>query len=119
MWKVTLLVCSGLMFIFWFITEITVSPVYNLILQYFEEEAALPIITQWAINARPYMVIMPVLWLVVSILLYVKLQSYAKPDRNERVTAHLAITLGIGFVMLGFFALAIVLALLKVSAITA
>jgi hypothetical protein len=106
------------MFLFWFISEVSISPAFNLLLHYFDGEASLPIITQWAINARPYLVVVPLLWLLVTILLYVKLRPYAKSDRNESVTAYLTITLGVGFAILGFYCLAIVLMLLKVSAIT-
>ena len=119
MWRVTLTLTSILMFVFWFIAETIISPTYNLLARFAEAKAALPIVTQWAFVLRPYLVLIPIAWLIISLLLAIKLKPYSKPERNELVTTYLSMTLVLGFVMTGFFILAAVLAVLKMGAITA
>ena len=54
------------MFLFWLACWIAITPAYNHFFQYGEPGSILPQLTELAIDARVYMLLIPVLWVIIS-----------------------------------------------------
>ena len=115
MWILILAGNSLIMSLLWVLSEIAVTPAYNLMVQYADSHLALPILTDWAFQFRPYGRMFPLIWAALTVLWGWRACSMPKQERGEWLMAHLSITLSVGLMQLAFFVLAGILPILKIG----
>lgn len=77
---------------------------------------AMPVVTFLAIQVRPFFWIVPLIWAVLTFLFGKWISKKPEDKRNAYLTAHLSVTLCLGFAMLIFFSIAGILPILKIGA---
>jgi len=117
MWKATLFCNTILLALLWFLSYVIITPAYNRLVQYSEAAMDVPILTGFAMRMQDISGIIPLSWLICSIIFGKLLFRQSENKRNEWVTTHTSITLCIGLTMLLFFSTAAILPILKFGAI--
>lgn len=117
MWIFTLVSNTLILTMLWLLSEVAVTPAYNLAFEYAEAEMALPILTEWAFEIRPLIRLLPIVWAIITIVWGQRIYKKAKGERAECLAAHTSATICLGLVQLVFFATAGILPVLKFGAI--
>lgn len=114
-WQSTIFVNVLIVFGFWFAGLIAISPAYNYFVQYTETSTSisLPIITYIACSFQLVSVVVPVLWLLVSIIFMMRLKQSSQMNRIELVQLHTSVSIFGGLFLFVFFAVAGVLPFLR------
>jgi hypothetical protein len=115
MWKITLCCNVLILILLWLLSMVIITPAYNHLVQYAETQMALPILTDYAIQLRYLIGIIPLSWAVLSIVYGKWLSKQADGKLGQCLVAHTSITLVIGFAMLVIFSLAAILPILKIG----
>ena len=117
MWKITLFFNIVVLVLFWILSQVAITPIHNLLVQYAETGVDLPILTDFAIQLRTPSLIIPLAWVVLTLVVGRRMRNQAVDVRQEWLSAHTSITLCLGLATLIFFALAAILPILKISAV--
>ncbi len=114
-WQFTIFVNVLIMFGFWLAGLIAVAPAYNYFVQYAEtsDSVSLPIITNIAFSFQLVSVVVPVLWLLVSIIFIIRIKQRSQMNRIELVQLHTSVSIFGGLFLFVFFAVAGVLPFLR------
>lgn len=115
MWILILACNSVIVLLLWLLSEIAVTPAYNLMVQYADSHMALPILTDWAFQLRPYGRIFPLIWAAMTVLWGRSVYKMPKQERGEWLVAHTSITLGVGLLQFVLYAIAGILPFLKIG----
>lgn len=116
MWRLSLVCNVVVMVLLWLLSEVAVTPAYNLLVQYGETGSALPMLTDIAFQVRPYARVLPLLWLVITLLWGRWIGRQPVERRTQGVVVHTSATLCVGLLLLLFFAIAGMLPALKIGA---
>ena len=118
MWKLTLVFNIFILFLFWLLSWVAITPAYNLLVQYGDAyQVALPIFTDLAIQFRSYTALIPLAWVIVTFVLGTKMSAQDEGRRNEWLLAHTSLTLCIGLSLFLFYLLSGILPILKIGAV--
>lgn len=116
MWKIAL-VCNVLISaLLWLLAMVAITPAHNLLVLYAERDLPLPMLTDYAIQARPLTGLVPLAWAIFSVFFWKWLGKQRDARRVEGLIAHGAVSLLLGFTLLFFFMLAGILPILKIGA---
>lgn len=103
-----------LMFLFWLVGIVAITPAYNHFIQYGDGKG-LPILTQFAIDIRFYAVCLPILWVFISNSIFKITQAKQKEHQIEILMFFILLSLTIGILMILFFGIAGILPYLKIG----
>lgn len=117
MQKITLAGNVLVLFMFWLVAQVAITPAHNLLVRYAETGADLPILTSLAIQIRMFSAAVPIAWGVITFLIGWRMKKQAEITQNKLVSLHSTLTLFIGLVILFFFSLAGILPVLKIGAV--
>jgi len=117
MWRITLFFNVLVLALFWVLSQVAITPAHNLLVQYAETGADLPLLTDFAIRARSASAFVPFAWAVLTFFLGRHIQAQAETKRSEWLSLHLSLSLILGLAILLFFALAGILPILKIGAL--
>jgi uncharacterized membrane protein (Fun14 family) len=115
MWKITLYSNILILTLFWLLSMVVITPAYNHLVQYAETQMALPIITDYAIQVRYLIGIIPLSWAILTMFYGKWLSKQADSKLGQCLVAHTSVTLVIGLAMLVTFSLAAILPILKIG----
>lgn len=114
-WQFTIMVNVLILFGFWLAGFVAVSPAYNHFAQYALTSYvdSMPAVTDMIFSVRLSSLVIPILWLLVSILFMRRLKKRSQIDRVELVQLHTSISVFGGLSIFIVFALAGILPFLK------
>lgn len=117
MWKITVITNAFLMVLFWIASRIAIALAYSNFVEYPSngDVIALPMITRLALAAFRFAVAIPMVWALVSFVIYKFTRKKTTADRNEILIAFTSVTIFLGFLMLVFFGLAGILPYLRIG----
>lgn len=116
MWKIAL-VCNVLILaLLWMLAMVVITPAHNLLVVYAEKDFALPLLTDYAIQARALSGLAPASWAILTIPFWKWMGRQNDAKRIEGLIAHGAVSLLLGFALLFIFTLAGILPILKIGA---
>ena len=116
MWKIALVCNVLIMALIWMLAMVAITPAHNLLLVYAEGDLALPLLTDYAIQARSMSGLVPATWAILAIPYWKWLGRQSDAKRSEGLIAHAAVSLLLGFALLLIFTLAGILPILKIGA---
>ncbi|TVO77744.1 hypothetical protein [Sedimenticola selenatireducens] len=117
MWKITLGFNVCMMFVFWLLSYVVITPAYNYLVQYNDVKLDIPIFTQWGMDFLPYLIVLPLLWLIATLVFGFRLMRKTDSAINQLVSLHTSATLLIGLLFTTLYVLATILPILKFSAV--
>ena len=117
MWRAILFANALLMYIFWLVGVVVVTPAYNHFVRYGQVGENLPLPTAIAISFRLMAVVIPVAWTVLAFFILKLLRNKAAERRAELLLTFTLATLIIGLFVLLFFLLAGILPFLQIETI--
>lgn len=115
MWKTTLCCNIVILCLLWAISLVVIQPAYNFFVQYSEVKQALPTLTDFAIRYRTVSIVIPILWLIFTVILAKKMMEQSIEKRCELLSFHTSISLCMGLFLIFLFSFAGILPLLKIS----
>jgi hypothetical protein len=117
MWKNTLIINVLIMFAFWLAGFIAISPAFNHFVQYpnTAEELQLPILTKTVCSLRLTSLLVPVIWLLVSVFFIIQLKKKNVTERIECIQLHTSISTLAGLIIFIIFAIGGILPFLRIS----
>lgn len=115
--KIIVTVNVLVLFMFWLLAQVAVTPAHNLLVQYAETGVALPILTDFAIQARSLSAGIPLTWAIITIIFRKRICGEDQSTRSNLLALHSSVSLLLGLVILFFFALAGILPVLKIGAV--
>ena len=116
MWKIALVGHVLILTLLWMLAMVTITPAHNLLVVYAEKGFALPLLTDYAIQARSLTGLVPLGWAIFSIFFWKWLGKQSDTRRTEGLITHGAVSLLLGITLLFFFMLAGILPILKIGA---
>ncbi len=116
MWKITLFCNILILSLLWLLSMVAITPAHNMLVQYAEMGVVFPLLTDYAIQVRSFMGIVPLGWTILTVFYGKWVSKQADSKRNEYLASHITVTLVLGLSMLLFFSLAGILPILKISA---
>jgi hypothetical protein len=119
MWMITVICNALVVFGFWLVGFIAATPAFNTFVQYAEygEIIPLPIFSDAVISSRITSLIIPVIWLFVSIALIMRVRKKTQVERLQIVQWHTSISVLGGVIIFVLFVIAGVLPFLKFGGI--
>ncbi len=102
-----------IMFLFWLACMVIIAPAYNHFIQYGETGSLLPHLTQLAIDARFFLLIIPILWIIISFWIFKTIREKQKKNRLQFLLFFIMLSISSGFLMLIFYGMAGILPYLK------
>ena len=119
MWRITLIVNALILFGFWLTGAIAISPAFNRFVLYTDGKPVfqLPLLTATVCEIRFSSIIMPVIWLIVSLCFMIWLDGKNETDRTKWVQLHTSVSIFCGLIILIVFSLAGVLPFLLIGAL--
>ncbi|MBW1681032.1 MAG: hypothetical protein JRJ35_13795 [Deltaproteobacteria bacterium] len=115
MWRITIIANAVMMILFWLISVLSVSIADNRFVQYAKGPFDLPVPTKLALSMQLWIAVIPLLWIILSYLLWQKVKAREPESRTERLLAFTSSTLAVGFAMVVFFMLAGILPFLYIK----
>ena len=108
MWRVTIITNALMMVLFWLASLLSVAIAYNRFVQYPPNKGpmALPLPTELALSTQLWAGIFPLIWIVLSYVIWKKIKNIEPESRSEFLLAFTLVTMAVGFAMLIFFILA-------------
>ena len=118
MWRITIIANAVMMGLFWLASLLSVAIVHNRFVQYppADRSMALPLLTDLALSTQLWAGLLPLVWIILSFIIWEKVKNKAPESRSEYLVAFTAITLVTGFTMLIFFILGGILPFLSIGA---
>lgn len=104
-----------IIFLFWIACLVIITPAYNHFIQY-GTGGLLPSLTQFAIDARFFFLIIPILWSIISFWIFKKIRWKEKKEQVELLLLFSMITMTSGLLLLIFFGISGILPYLMVGA---
>ncbi|MCK5662583.1 MAG: hypothetical protein KAI17_03805 [Thiotrichaceae bacterium] len=104
-----------IMFLFWLACWVAITPAYNNFIQYGETGSILPYLTQLAIDVRVFLLFIPVLWIVISFLVFKTIRKKQNETRLQFLLFFIMLSISSGFLMLIFYGIAGILPYLKIG----
>ncbi len=95
---------------------ISVSPAYNRFVQYADSGMELPSPTLIALILRPWIFILPLLWISGSVFIWKKIKDIEAVNRNEILLGLTSVTIMAGMALLCYYLLAGVLPFFYIGA---
>jgi len=92
---------------------VAITPANNLLVEFSEFKMDLPLLTYYAIQLHTLTFIIPLSWIVITIIIGKRMVKLNEMTRTEWLSAHTSITLVVGLSLLLFFSLAGILPILK------
>ena len=83
MLQVILLFNVIIMFLFWLACIVTITPAYNHFIQYGETGSLLPYLTQLAIDARFFLLFIPIFWIIMSFWVFKTIRDKQKENQLQ------------------------------------
>ncbi|MDA3788898.1 MAG: hypothetical protein PF503_10450 [Desulfobacula sp.] len=115
MWKTTLCCNIVILSLLWTMSLVVIQPAYNLLVQYSEVKQALPTLTNFAIRFRTMSIVIPILWIIFTVILARQMKEQTIDMRSESLSLHTSVSLCIGLLLLFLFSFAGILPLLKIG----
>lgn len=114
-WKFTIFMNVCIVFGFWLAGLIALSPAFNYFVEYTEtnDQISLPMLTSMVFTVRLDSLLVPLFWLLVSMIFVVKLKQKVPIERIETVQLHTSVSILVGLLLFVVFALAGILPFLK------
>jgi hypothetical protein len=115
MWRITIIANDIMMVLFWLLSVLSVSIADNRFVQYSEGEVALPMVTKLALSIQFWIGLIPLSWIILSCLIWKKVQVLQPGERNENILAFTAATIVIGLSLIAFYVAAGILPFLYIG----
>lgn len=114
-WQFIIFLNVLIVFGFWLVGIVTISPAYNHFILYPEisDTEAMPVLTSFIFSVRFISLLIPFLWLVISIGWIKKLKKLSQPERVEWVQLHTSVSVLGGLMLFIAFTLAGILPFLR------
>lgn len=106
-----------IMFLFWLACIVVITPAYNHFVQYDETGSLLPSLTQLAIDARFFLLFMPILWIIISFWVFKTIREKQKENQLQSFLFFIILSISSGFLMLIIYGIAGILPYLKIGVI--
>lgn len=106
MWRITIIANNMIMILFWLLSILSVSLANNWFVQYAEKSVALPTPTKVALSLQAWFAFLPLLWIVISGLLWKKIKKQNDDKRSEILLSFTVITIMIGLLLFCFYLMA-------------
>jgi hypothetical protein len=116
-WKINLGCNILILFLFWILSLVAITPAYNLFVQYGQAGTALPTMTDLVIQTRFLSSGIPLIWAILTVYWGTRMDNQTEVKRNERLLLHTSVTISLGLAMLFIFSLAGTLPFLKIAAL--
>ena len=118
MWCVTIIINSLIVFLFWAVGFLAISPAYNHFVGYanLPGEFPLPIWTDLVFSVRLTSLVVPAVWLFISLIYLFWLKNKDVPRRTELVQLHTSVSILLGLLFFAIFLTAGILPYLKIGA---
>ncbi len=104
-----------IMFLFCLACIVTITPAYNHFIQYGETGNILPSLTQLAIDARFFLLFIPVIWVAISFWVFKIIRKKQKEKQLQFLLFFIMLSISSGFLMLVFYGMAGILPYLKIG----
>lgn len=104
-----------IIFLFWIACLVIITPAYNHFIQYGAGGLLLPSLTQFAIDIRSFLLIIPILWAIFSLWVFKKIRGKKKEDQVESLLLFSMITIAAGLLLLIFFGISGILPYLMIG----
>ncbi|MEA1878056.1 MAG: hypothetical protein U9N86_14475 [Bacteroidota bacterium] len=103
------------MFLSWLACWVIITPAYNHFIQYGEAGSVLPYLTQLAIDARVFLLLIPIFWVAISFWVFKIIVEKQKETRQQGLLLFIMISISSVFIMVIFYGLAGILPYLKIG----
>jgi len=117
MLQVILIFHVFIIILFWIACLVIITPAYNHFIQY-GSGGLLPSLTQFAIDARFFLLIIPILWAIISFWIFKNIRGREKEDQVESLLLFSMITLASGLLLLIFFGISGILPYLMIGVVS-
>lgn len=104
-----------IMFLFWLACMVTITPAYNHFIQYGETGSLLPYLTQLAIDARFFLLFIPILLIIISCWAFKSIREKQKENQLQFLLFFIMLSISSGFLILIFYGIAGILPYLKIG----
>ncbi len=104
-----------IMFLFLLACWVIITPAHNHFIQYGATGSVLPYLTQIAIDARFFLLLIPILWIAISFRGFKKIGKQ-KESSLQGLMLFILVSLSAGFIMVIFYGMAGILPYLKIGA---
>lgn len=116
MWKFVLLLDVLILALLWMLSMVAITPAHNLLVLYAEQDLVLPLLTDYAIQARSMTGALPLVWAILTLPMGKWLATQTESRRLEGLMLHAAVSLLLGLALLFVYGLAGILPILKIGA---
>lgn len=117
MWRINIIVNNFILFGCYLIGAVAVTPAYNHFVQYADGVSPenLPVLTATICSIRFSGIIIPVLWLMFSLIFMIRLKNRQGPVLNQWVQLHTSVSILSGIIIVFVYSLAGILPFLKIG----